>query len=85
MATPATLFRPNPQPEPVKVVATQRSTAASKPQNTETPEVLLAPSAGAVEFDTVISASGQLNVIPSVQRIRLGAERAGLREASSKS
>ena len=79
MATPATLFRPNPQPEPIKVVPVQRSAASSRPQDTEAPEVLLAPSAGAVEFDTMISASGQLNIIPSVQRIRLGAERAGLR------
>jgi hypothetical protein len=35
-----------------------------------------AQSAGAVEFDTVISGSGVLGVIPAVQRIKMGAERA---------
>ena len=33
--------------------------------------------AGAVEFDTVIPASGVLGVLPAVQRIKMGAERAG--------
>ncbi len=32
--------------------------------------------AGAVEFDTIITASGLLSVIPSVQRVRMGADRA---------
>jgi hypothetical protein len=39
--------------------------------------LLGAQSAGAVEFDTVISPSGVLAVIPAVQRIKMGAERAG--------
>ena len=41
------------------------------------PVLLGAQSAGAVEFDTVISPSGVLGVIPAVQRIKMGAERAG--------
>ncbi|MFJ1530882.1 integrase core domain-containing protein [Streptomyces mirabilis] len=79
MATPASLFRPNPQPEPVKVVAAQRSEAVSVPAESAPPALVPAPSVGAVEFDTVLPASGQVSIIPSVQRIRLGAERAGLR------
>ena len=41
--------------------------------------MVLPGSAAAVQFDTVISASGQLNVIPSVQRVRMGAQHAGKR------
>jgi hypothetical protein len=41
--------------------------------------LVLLPSAGAVEFDTVIAASGLLAVIPSVQRISLGPNRGGQR------
>ena len=40
---------------------------------------MLLPSAGAVEFETVIAASGTLAVIPSVQRITLGPDRGGQR------
>jgi transposase InsO family protein len=74
MATPASLFRPNQQPEPTTVVPAQRpeSTVA-----TPDPGLLLAPTSGAVEFETVVSAGGQVGVIPSVQRVRLGAEHAG--------
>ncbi|MDQ0305590.1 transposase InsO family protein [Kitasatospora herbaricolor] len=79
MATPASLFRPNPQPEPVKVVPAQRSEAAPVPAESAPPAPVMTPSAGAVEFDTVVPAGGQVSIIPSVQRIRLGAERAGLR------
>ena len=39
--------------------------------------LLGAQSAGAVEFDTVISASGVLGVLPAVQRIKLGPAWAG--------
>jgi hypothetical protein len=41
------------------------------------PVLIGVQSAGAVEFDTVISASGVLGVTPAVQRIKLGAGRAG--------
>jgi hypothetical protein len=40
---------------------------------------VLLPSAGAVEFDTVIAASGLLAVIPAVQRISMGPHRGGQR------
>ena len=43
------------------------------------PLLITGQSAGAVEFDAVIAASGLLAVIPRVQRIRMGAERAGQR------
>ncbi|MFB9593730.1 IS481 family transposase [Streptomyces racemochromogenes] len=79
MATPATLFRPNPQPEPVKVVPAQRSETVPALADSAPPALVMTPSAGAVEFDTVVPAGGQVGIIPSVQRIRLGAERAGLR------
>jgi hypothetical protein len=39
---------------------------------------LIVPSSlGAVEFDTVIAAGGVVSVIPSIQRIRVGANRSG--------
>ncbi|OIJ87143.1 hypothetical protein [Streptomyces colonosanans] len=76
MATPDSLFRPNPRPEPVKVVPAQRAEAVSVPAGTAPPALVLPTSAGAVEFDTVLPASGQVSIIPSVQRIRLGAGRA---------
>ena len=43
------------------------------------PFLIGAQSAGAVEFDTVIGASGLLPVLPTVQRIKIGAARAGQR------
>jgi len=74
MATPASLFRPGSQPQP----------AAAGPVPDPAPEaagpapvLISVQSAGAVEFDTVISPSGVLAVIPAVQRIKMGAERAG--------
>jgi hypothetical protein len=71
MATPASLFRPGPQPEPSALVP------APRPAPEPGPVLIGAQSAGAVEFDTVISASGVLGVIPAVQRIKMGAARAG--------
>jgi hypothetical protein len=38
---------------------------------------VLPPSAGAVEFDTVIAPGGQLTGLSAVQRIRMGAQRGG--------
>ncbi|CQD18931.1 integrase catalytic subunit [Mycobacterium europaeum] len=90
MATPASLFRPNAQPEPLVLTArpdapggqyaadTVETTATTDAEGADSGLVLL-PSAGAVEFDTVIAASGLLAVIPSVQRISLGPNRAGQR------
>jgi hypothetical protein len=90
MATPASLFRPNAQPEPLALTAqpdapgNQDSADAVPPTATTDTRgadsgLVLLPSAGAVEFDTVIAASGLLAVIPSVQRISLGPNRGGQR------
>ncbi len=49
-----------------------------KPDSLVPVGMLLSGSAQAVEFDTIISASGQLNVVAGVQRIRMGATRASL-------
>jgi len=74
MAAPASLFRPGTQPEPLLAgPVTEPAPEAAGPA----PVLLGAQSAGAVEFDTVISPSGVLAVIPAVQRIKMGAQRAG--------
>jgi hypothetical protein len=81
MATPASLFRPNAAPEQL-TVATQMPpvsevAAHPVPAVPVAPEpvrgLLLGPTVGAVEFDTVIAASGLLAVIASVQRVSMGA------------
>ncbi len=72
MATPASLFRPGSQPGPLLAVPAPAPEVAGPP-----PALISAQSAGAVEFDTVISAAGVLGVIPAVQRIKLGPGRAG--------
>jgi transposase InsO family protein len=79
MATPASLFRPGILPGPVAAVmpASQPAPDALAGPAADAPVLLAAQSAGAVEFDTVISPSGVLGVIPAVQRIKMGAERAG--------
>jgi hypothetical protein len=87
MATPASLFRPNAQPEPLVLTAQpgapRNQDAVSRTATTDTggadSGLVLLPSAGAVEFDTVIAASGLLAVIPSVQRISMGPNRGGQR------
>jgi transposase InsO family protein len=71
MATPSSLFRPGTQPEPGLAVP------VPQPASEPAPVLLAAQSAGAVEFDTVISPSGVLGVLPAVQRIKLGPARAG--------
>ncbi|RBM21192.1 IS481 family transposase [Streptomyces sp. PT12] len=80
MATPASLFRPNPQPEPTvvtPVVPEKQPEAAAEPQQ---PASLLVPvSAQAMEFEAIVAASGQLGVLPRIQRVRLGQEYAGQR------
>jgi transposase InsO family protein len=76
MATPASLFRPGTPPEPDLAVPAPRP-APDAVWALSGPVLLGAQSAGAVEFDTVISASGVLGVIPAVQRIKMGAARAG--------
>ncbi|TNC28633.1 IS481 family transposase [Amycolatopsis alkalitolerans] len=89
MATPASLFRPGAQPEPLTVTVAPPSDHEATPHVSGpgvaaaaariTPGIVLPPSAGAVEFDTVIAPSGQLTVLTGVQRIRLGAPRGGQR------
>jgi hypothetical protein len=71
MAVPARLFRPGSQPEPAVAVP-----APDAEPSGPAPVLLGAQSAGAVEFDTVISASGVLGVLPAVQRIKMGPARA---------
>ena len=83
MSTPANLFRPNAQPEALVVegqpaapgtLEAVDAVPATEAEGADSGLILL-PSAGAVEFDTVIAASGLLAVIPSVQRISLGPNR----------
>jgi hypothetical protein len=74
MATPASLFRPGTQPASALPALRPAPEPAAEPGQ---PPLLGAQSAVAVEFDTVISASGVLGVIPAVQRIKMGTERAG--------
>jgi hypothetical protein len=74
MATPASLFRPGTQPGSLLAAPVpEPPPEAAGPA----PVLLGAQSAGAVEFDTIISPSGVLGVIPAVQRIKMGAQRAG--------
>jgi len=77
MATPASLFRPGTLPEPVRAVPVPPPAPGPAGPAEPVPVLLGAQSAGAVEFDTVISASGVLGVLPAVQRIKLGPARAG--------
>jgi transposase InsO family protein len=85
MTTPSSLFRPNQQPEPLVITRTTPSSHEAIPElvavqaNSADPDtgLVLPASVGAVEFDTVISASGVLSVIPTIQRIRMGTDHAG--------
>ena len=76
MATPASLFRPGVSPD--------REPAAAAPPRAEpaaaagpVPRLVLSPSGGAVEFETVISPAGVLSVLPRVQRLKMGPVLAG--------
>jgi transposase InsO family protein len=78
MATPASLFRPGALPGPDTVVPAPRPVPEAVPEpGRPAPFLPGAQSAGAVEFDTVISPGGVLGVIPAVQRIKMGPARAG--------
>ncbi len=88
MATPASLFRPGTRPEPLVVTQAPPTEHEATPAiptpvapSTVTPPsgIVLPSSGGAVEFDTVIAPSGQLNVLTGVQRVKLGPKRAGQR------
>jgi hypothetical protein len=78
MATPSSLFRPG--------VSLDRETAparplpkpqAEAPAAGPVPRLVLSPPGEAVEFETVISPSGVLSVLPRVQRLKLGPGLAG--------
>jgi hypothetical protein len=75
MATPGSVFRPNQPPMPVKVIVAPPPLPDPAPAGQ--PPMLFASSAQAVEFDTVIAASGLLSVLPRLQRIKMGPARAG--------
>jgi transposase InsO family protein len=84
MQTPATLFRPNDQPEPLTVTRMTASpheagmdTTAGTSSAPEEAGLVLPSSDGAVEFDTVVPPSGQISVLAPVQRARVGADLAG--------
>jgi len=67
------------QPDGNHYAAEAVATPATKDAEGVDSGLVLLPSAGAVEFDTVIAASGLLAVIPAVQRISLGPDRGGQR------
>jgi hypothetical protein len=74
MATPASLFRPGVPPgrEPA-AAPLPRPAATAGP----VPRLVLSPSGGAVEFETVISPAGVLSVLPRAQRLKMGPALAG--------
>lgn len=79
MATPASLFQPGPPSEPALLAAPpapqQEPETVVEPLQPTT--VLLPPSAPAMQFDTIVTASGHVGVLPRVQRIKLGAQHTG--------
>lgn len=85
MATPASRFRPDaalatePALRPVTSVLPPAAgpATARPPVSGQTATASAAASAAAVEFDTVVAGSGQLSVLPRVQRIRMGQALAG--------
>ncbi|MFF3160152.1 integrase core domain-containing protein, partial [Streptomyces sp. NPDC057910] len=80
MATPASRFRPNPPPEPTVVTAPPTAAEPSTVPEPAGPVTMLVPaSAPAVEFETVVAATGIVGVLPRVQRVRLREDYAGRR------
>ncbi|MEV6964443.1 IS481 family transposase [Hamadaea sp. NPDC051192] len=77
MAVPASLFRPN-LPSPPTATGEGEPAPVATARMDDPPTTIQYASAPAVEFDTVIAPSGQLAVIPAVQRVRMGAQLAGL-------
>jgi hypothetical protein len=76
MATPASLFRPGVPPDREPVAAPRPDPGPAAPAG-PVPRLVLSPSGGAVEFETVISPAGVLSVLPRVQRLKLGQALAG--------
>ena len=77
MATPASLFRPGVSPEREPAAAAPRQDPEPAAAAGPVPRLVLSPSGGAVEFETVISPAGVLSVLPRVQRLKLGPALAG--------
>jgi transposase InsO family protein len=75
MGTPASLFRPGVSPEREPAAAPRPAPAAAGAG--PVPRLVLSPSGGAVEFETVISPAGVLSVLPRVQRLKMGQALAG--------
>ena len=78
MATPASLFRPGvcPDREPAAAPSRQQAEPGGR-RPAPVPRLVLSPSGGAVEFETVISPAGVLSVLPRVQRLKMGPALAG--------
>jgi len=79
MATPASLFQPRHHDPQALTVAPVPEPAPEPVVETPAAPLLLPAGVHGVEFDTVIAASGLLSVLPRVQRIKMGPERAGQR------
>lgn len=79
MATPAKLFRPaRTQLAAPTAPAAGPEPAQERKSATAYPNAFLVPvSTNAVEFDTVITGSGLLNILPRVQRVRIASTRIG--------
>jgi transposase InsO family protein len=71
MATPASLFRPGVSPDRGPAAAAPRPQAQPAAAASPVPRLVLSPSGGAVEFETVISTAGVLSVLPRVQRLKM--------------
>ena len=76
MATPASLCRPGVSPDREPAVTAPRRQAGPAAAG-PVPHLVLSPSGGAVEFETVISPAGVLSVLPRVQRLKMGPALAG--------
>ena len=77
MATPASLFRPGVSPDREPAAAAMRPEPGPAAPAGPVPRLVLSTSGAAVEFETVISPAGVLSVLPRVQRLRIGQDRAG--------
>ena len=77
MATPASLFRPGVSADGEPAAAAPRPRTEPAAAGALVPHLVLSPSGGAVEFETVISPAGVLSVLPRVQRLKLGLALAG--------
>jgi transposase InsO family protein len=75
MATPASLFRPGVSPD--RELAAMPPWPGPAATAGPVPRLVLSPSGGAVEFETVISPAGVLSVLPRVQRLKMSQALAG--------